>query len=372
MNATELHQHLSEISSAFLSAKSPANDARDVEGAGAATSLAAFEAHASEGCSPCARALVNAGDTFVDLAATVAVAPPSALRDRVLSKVKRSASAGQRVSVVSSPRIEAPAAAVAHMHIGAPGDAERIAEIDALDALTPRPGERTSAMLSELHSLLEFSVFFVSIIRGERVAYRVQHGLPPELAIFRELRREMSYCTHCVSAGGPLLVEDASREAFFRTAKMLQLFGVHAYAGVPLATARRVVVGTLCGLNFGPRRIVDGDVGILEHYTTVVRAEIEAERQPSLRAELFEEIGVHRIYRRGWFEELARIVAAAHKPISLVHVTGPGAERAVELAEEGEPIGRTALGLGLLVRSSNVEAALARLRAAGLDARLEG
>ncbi|MBK8254373.1 MAG: GAF domain-containing protein [Polyangiaceae bacterium] len=256
-----------------------------------------LEDHASEGCSVCARALVNARETAVDLA--LAEQPgrapdggPTNVLTRTRELLRRRRMTGTRAlgpdGAASGPkpqhasRASDPSSVVAHKHLALAADADRIHEIDALDARTPRAGEGTERLLAQVARFLDFSVFFVSIVRGERASYRVQRGLAPELAAFRDLRREMSFCTHCVSAEAPLVVENALVEPFFRGNKAATRFGVAAYVGVPLRTQNRIIIGTLCALHFEPKTIPHGAVELLQVFAERAVAEIERERHPDL------------------------------------------------------------------------------------------
>lgn len=241
---------------------------------------AAAEEGAASGCTRCARALVNAADAGAELAldATLAASPGDGLRARVL----RAASARRLPrppAAAPPPRIAPdPSASVALHHIGAPGDAERTAEVDALAALDPVEGEATPQLLAELAALIGFPILFVSIVRGDRVGYRAQHGLDPALAALRHIRREMSYCTHTVETDAPFIVEDAAREPFFRGSRMVRRHGIRAYAGVPLRSARGIVIGTLCALDTEPRRIPPGVIATLQRFTAPVLAILERAR----------------------------------------------------------------------------------------------
>src|SRR5438309_1014527 len=138
MDATTLHRNLAEIAPRVLSVPAPG----DAE-------LAEAEAHAGEGCSICARALVDARDMGVELAsAERAPAPPAALRDRILARARAGA---LKAHTSEKPRrMFDPSGEVARLHIGAPGDAERTAEIDELAALEPLAGDACERLLAQI------------------------------------------------------------------------------------------------------------------------------------------------------------------------------------------------------------------------------
>ncbi|MFO0591219.1 MAG: GAF domain-containing protein [Polyangiaceae bacterium] len=254
--------------------------------------IAAIEEHAARGCSVCARALVNAREAAVDLALAGPPSRPStaaraALLNRTGAVMKSRGPVDNpdltsRISVDArgKTRVLDVSAALAVKHRQDPTDAERIVEIDALRAAEPRPGEGSERLLSQLARFLDFTVFFVSIVRGERVTYRVQRGLPEAMRGFRDLRREMSFCTHAVSGGAPLLVENAQNEPFFRGNRAATQLGVAAYAGAPLRTSKGIVIGTLCALDFTPRPVPPATSALIDVFARRAAAEIERAGRP--------------------------------------------------------------------------------------------
>jgi GAF domain-containing protein len=267
MDAPTLHDRLAEIAPQVLGASGPAD-------------LSEAEAHAASGCSICARSLVNARAAAVDLA--LAGAPPDAtprpaLKARILEAVRRRAAA--QAPVRKPLRFFDPSGEVARRHIGAPGDAERTREVDELAAMLPHEGDGCERLLAELGLIIGFPVLIVSVVRGERVGYRVQRGLDVAYAEARDRRRETTFCTHTVSGDAPLVVADAGEEAFFRGSSMVVKSGIRAYVGVPLRTSRGIVIGTVCAMDFEPRAIGVEVVRTLERFGALIVAEIEGRRQ---------------------------------------------------------------------------------------------
>jgi GAF domain-containing protein len=259
MLASPLHDRLAEIAPQVLG--------------GGTVDLADAEAHAEAGCSVCARALVNARDTAVDLAAVVPTAAPSpALRSRILSAVKKPVSPPP----AAPRRFFDPSGEVARLHIGGPGDAERTREVDALAAGTSPEGDPCERLLAELGREIGFPIVVVSIVRGARVGYRVQIGFDVEAG--RDRRRETTFCTHTVSGEAPLVVPNAGEEPFFRGSNMVVRYGIRAYVGVPLRTSRGIVIGTLCAMDLVPRAIGPEIVRTLGRYAVPILAEIERGR----------------------------------------------------------------------------------------------
>jgi hypothetical protein len=310
-----------------------------------------LDAHAARGCSVCARALVNAQDRAVDFAVGTAVAPPRGLRERVVASARLAARAPVR-----GVRVSDPSAAVAHLHLVHPSETERAAFVKRVAALEPRPTDAAPSLLLEIERRTGFPLLFVSIIHGERVGYRVQRGLGEALSAFRDMRREITFCTHCVASGSPLVVTDAGSEPFFRASKMATRYGVQAYVGVPLRASNGVVFGTVCGLDFAPRPALPSLVRLLQLYAEPIAAEIEDGDHGQV-----EVVGTRFVHRFGWFERLLDLEVESGAGAALLTVDGPRALALLDAADAGEPVGRVGKNaLGLLVRSASLADAAER------------
>ena len=280
MDASTLHDKLAEMAPRALIGPGDSE-------------LTEAEAHAEAGCSICARALVNARDAAVDLAAAVAPAPlpGPALRARILEAVRKGRGGAATARIGTAPRFFDPSGEVARRHIGAPGDAERTREVDDLAAALPHEGDRCERFLAQLGRIIGFPVLIVSVVRGARVGYRVQHGLDVAYAEMRDRRRETTFCTHTVSGDAPLVVPNAGEEPFFRGSSMVVKAGMRSYVGVPLRTSRGVVIGTVCAMDFKPRAIGPEVVRAIEVFTEPILAEIERSRRVSVdRADWFQRL----------------------------------------------------------------------------------
>ncbi|MFT3764891.1 MAG: GAF domain-containing protein [Minicystis sp.] len=352
MDLAALHLRLDQIAPAVLAGGLAGGEDEE---------LAAVEAHAATGCSCCARALVNARETAAEaIAAFLTMGPQAApnpgaqrapfaasnlgdgLRARVLASARAGGALAARVGN-KPPRFFDPSSELSRLHVGAPGDAERTAEVDALAAFLPREGDACDRLLAQLERLIGFPLLFVSVVRGPRVGYRVQRGLDVSFAEMRDCRRETSFCTHTVSTGGPFVVPNAAEEPFFRGSNMVLREGVKAYVGVPLTTSMGITIGTVCAMDFRPRSIRRDVIRTLEHFTEPVLAEVErarrmpAERLPSTAA------GAP-LHRAPWFRALVdldmSLSRAAARPSALLVAHGRDAELIADLARENEPAGR--------------------------------
>jgi hypothetical protein len=217
----------------------------------------------------------------------------------------------------------------------------------------------------------------VSVLRGDRTTYRAAIGLD---ARARDRRRETSFCTHTVSTGAPMVVQNAAEEPFFQGTALVRRDGIKAYVGVPLRTSRGVLTGNVCAMDYVPRRIDGEMVRLLELYAEPIVAEIERGRTgragghpptPCPRTAAGTPLHPAR-----WFQDLASLAEgslAAGSPSMLV-AHGPGAEILADHGGLDEPAGWLAgdqVGL-LLVGPHDPEARLVEHPAFGALERRSG
>lgn len=234
----------------------------------------------ARGHSPSARLLCNTSDAIVGL--SLAVPPqvaPSGLRDRLLNSLQKAPSAPQAKPIEVEATVP-PCDVMCARHQADPTDLVRKEATERLHAyglahprgkaLSPpwsqqvaEQDEALRVLLGHLAAFVTFEVLFVSCLYGDAIVHRVHQGFPEAMGNVDVVPRELSFCTHSVSAGVPLVVEDVSSEAFFRRGSLVKT-GASAYLGVPLAIpgdgGKPVFMGALCCVSGTPRSISDCDV----------------------------------------------------------------------------------------------------------------
>ncbi|WP_328858596.1 GAF domain-containing protein [Williamsia herbipolensis] len=114
----------------------------------------------------------------------------------------------------------------------------------------------------------------VSLVSDEKQWFCSAAGLSGDLAETRTVPLDRSLCQYAVSAGSPLVVDDARTHPTLKDHPIVADGTVVAYAGVPLADAAGNAIGTLCAWDGKPKLWTAGHVQILEDLATIVRERI--------------------------------------------------------------------------------------------------
>jgi GAF domain len=157
----------------------------------------------------------------------------------------------------------------------------RIATLRSLNLLdTATTDERINRITNQCQSELKAPVVCVTLVDSTRQWFKSsawECHVPP----VPETPKDISFCGHAV-AGSPsqaLVVEDATEDDRFADNPFVAGdFGARFYAGIPLSfpSGRGVLVniGTLCVIDFKPRKLSDADMDKLRHYSNLVKQEI--------------------------------------------------------------------------------------------------
>lgn len=262
------------------------------------------EVRAAEGHSPSARAIANVADLVVHLAeAEAPPAPPRGLADRIaaaLGATQLSPSGAEASAEPVSPDVmetrsravtrrvvalRPPNEALGLMHANDASEVERSRIVKELGLRGPfgenpeREAPTDEALLRVIDQaapLLSFEIVYVSAVDGGETIHRSHRGLPEHL---RVVPRELSFCTHTLSAREPFVVEDASKEAFFRSSDLVRGLGVRAYVGIPLILSGNLpILGSFCGLSGSPQRVEKEDVALMACFAQVALALVSKDR----------------------------------------------------------------------------------------------
>jgi GAF domain-containing protein len=100
-------------------------------------------------------------------------------------------------------------------------------------------------------------------------------GLDEPWRSARQTPLSHSFCRHTLQTREPLVVEDARTHPLVRDNLAIGDLGVIAYAGIPLTSHDRHVLGTLCVIDHQPRMWTRDHIETLEALSASVLSEME-------------------------------------------------------------------------------------------------
>jgi putative two-component system response regulator len=100
----------------------------------------------------------------------------------------------------------------------------------------------------------------------------------------RSVGLDASYCQHVVRTGEALLIDDARTHPLVRENRATTEAGIGAYAGVPVILADGTVAGTLCVVDFVPRRWTAEERALLDDLAAAVAGRLELTRHSAEHA----------------------------------------------------------------------------------------
>lgn len=157
----------------------------------------------------------------------------------------------------------------------------RIATLRSLNLLdTATTDERINRITNQCQSELHAPVVCVTLVDSTRQWFK-SSAWECSVPAVPETPKDISFCGHAV-AGSPseaLVVEDATTDDRFADNPFVAGdFGARFYAGIPLSFPSGggilVNIGTLCVIDFKPRKLSDADMDKLRHYSNLVKQEI--------------------------------------------------------------------------------------------------
>jgi PAS domain S-box-containing protein len=147
-------------------------------------------------------------------------------------------------------------------------------EADLLDTPAEEAFDRVARLARRF---LQVPVAQVNLIDQSRQFSKSSVG-PGSWSGPRSVPLDRSYCTHVVTSGEPLRVEDARKHPRVRENGATPESEIVAYAAVPLTTAEGYTIGTLCAVDFEPRTWTDEDLQILSDLAETIMTEIRLRR----------------------------------------------------------------------------------------------
>ena len=149
-------------------------------------------------------------------------------------------------------------------------EVERLAELQALEILDTPSETRFDRIVELAARVFRTPIAYVAMIDANRQWFKSRCGLDAS-----ETARDISFCSHTILQGGPLVVPDARLDPrFCDNPLVVGEPHVRFYAGYPLAGPGGRRVGTLCLADRVPRTLDDGELEILSRLAAMAEHEL--------------------------------------------------------------------------------------------------
>lgn len=155
-------------------------------------------------------------------------------------------------------------------------DPARVAAVRASGLLDTPPEEDFDRLTALAAGLTGAPVAFITLVDDERSFWKSAAGLA--VAGPREDAIQTSFSRHVLTAGGPVVVEDADAPDSPRPIPTIDDRRVGAWAGVPLRATDGHLLGAFVVADHAPRGWTEGDLLLLDALATTARGEIELRR----------------------------------------------------------------------------------------------
>lgn len=149
-------------------------------------------------------------------------------------------------------------------------EAERIADVRALDLLDTPPEDRFDRIVLLAGTIFQVPISYIAIIDDDRQWFKASRGLPVV-----QTQRNISFCGHTILRVEPLIVPDATKDDRFADNPMVTgEQHIRFYAGHPLRGPSGKNVATICLMDREPRTFSDHDVKLLTQLAELAEREL--------------------------------------------------------------------------------------------------
>lgn len=147
----------------------------------------------------------------------------------------------------------------------------RIEKLRSLGLLDSDPEEFFDCITRVASTILGTPISVISLIDEHRQWFKSRHGIETS-----ETPRDISFCTHVVSNGRELIVEDASNDDRFSSNPLVvNEPNIRFYAGIPIKSVEGYSLGTLCVIDNKPKRPSVSELKALNDLAQLVTKEIQ-------------------------------------------------------------------------------------------------
>ena len=160
---------------------------------------------------------------------------------------------------------------------------DRLAALRQTALLDTPPEEGFDRLTRMAARLLGASTALITLVADDRQFFKSAIGLPEPWATRRTAPLSFSFCSQVVATAEPLVLEDARKHPLLGHSPAIRELGWISYAGVPLITRDRQVVGAFCVVDRMPRLWSERDIALLQDLAGSAVTEIELRREITRR-----------------------------------------------------------------------------------------
>jgi len=149
-------------------------------------------------------------------------------------------------------------------------EAQRVAELRSLGILDTEPEERFDRVTRIAQRMFDVPIALISLVDKDRQWFKSRIGLDAT-----ETARELSFCTYAIEDDAVMHVEDATVDPRFRDNPLVTGDpGIRFYAGCPIQSSRGNNLGTLCIVDYEPRKLGANEIRCLKDLASIVQEEV--------------------------------------------------------------------------------------------------
>ena len=154
-----------------------------------------------------------------------------------------------------------------------PNERERLTRLRALNVLDPGLNQPLQSVVELAARLSGCRIAYISFVEDQRQIVRAVTGLMTAL----DIPRETSMCNETILAAEPLIIPDLTCDPHLYNMAISQApYHARLYAGFPLITKDRLIIGTLCICDPSPcKELATELIVTLEHLAQHVVSQLE-------------------------------------------------------------------------------------------------
>lgn len=158
---------------------------------------------------------------------------------------------------------------------------QRIESLRSLNILDTPQEERFDRITRHISHLLNMPIALVSLIDVNRQWFKSCIGLDTN-----ETSREISFCGHAILSSDIFVIEDALLdERFVNNPLVTGRESLRFYAGCPIRHSNGHILGTLCILDYEPRKLNQHELTLLKEAALLVELELAQESSDEIDSE---------------------------------------------------------------------------------------